>query len=97
MIGTIWLGTVSNASATITSTGDEQNNCGNDKLSLKVFCQNVESEVQGSDNAIIVNATQPWVTEHKSTSAFIFSTPITLKSSYFISPSYIAMNATMVY
>ena len=61
MIGTIGLGTVSNASATITSTGltDEQNNCGNDKLSLKVFCQNVESEVEGNGNSIIVNATQP--------------------------------------
>ena len=61
MIETIGLGTVSNASATITSTGltDEQNNCGNDKLSLRVFCQNVESEVQGSDDAIFVNATQP--------------------------------------
>ena len=61
LMGIIGIMTMNNVFATITSTGatDGQNSCGNDKLSLNVFCQNVSSEVQGSDNAILVNATQP--------------------------------------
>ena len=61
LIGTIGIITINNVSATITNTGatDGQNSCGNDKLSLNIFCQNVSSEVQGSDNAVLVNATQP--------------------------------------
>jgi hypothetical protein len=36
----------------------QKNECGNDKLPMYVFCQNVDSQVQGEDNWIALNGEQ---------------------------------------
>ena len=36
----------------------QANACGNGKLPLNVFCQNIESQVQGEENAVAIDGTQ---------------------------------------
>jgi hypothetical protein len=36
----------------------QANACGNGKLPLNVFCQNIDSQVQGEENAVAIDSTQ---------------------------------------
>ena len=36
----------------------QANACGNDKLPMYVFCQNIDSQVQGEDNAVALSGAQ---------------------------------------
>ncbi|MPZ08341.1 MAG: hypothetical protein GEU26_18330 [Nitrososphaeraceae archaeon] len=36
----------------------QANACGNGKLPLNVFCQNIDSQVQGEENAVAIGGTQ---------------------------------------
>jgi hypothetical protein len=36
----------------------QANACGNGELPLNVFCQNIESQVQGDENAVAIDGTQ---------------------------------------
>jgi hypothetical protein len=36
----------------------QANACGNGELPLNVFCQNIESQVQGEENAVAIDGTQ---------------------------------------
>jgi hypothetical protein len=36
----------------------QANACGNGKLPLNVFCQNIDSQVQGKENAVALDGTQ---------------------------------------
>ena len=42
-----------------TQTAAQANACGNGKLPLKIFCQAINSQLQGSDNAVNVIGVQP--------------------------------------
>ena len=41
----------------------QANACGNGKLPLNVFCQNIDSQVQGEENAVAIDGTQGQVPE----------------------------------
>jgi hypothetical protein len=41
----------------------QANACGNGELPLNVFCQNIDSQVQGEENAVAIDGTQGQVTE----------------------------------
>jgi hypothetical protein len=41
------------------------NVCGNDKLPMSVFCQNIDSQVQGDDNAVAIDGVQRSGEDHK--------------------------------
>ncbi|MFY9966684.1 MAG: hypothetical protein WBL44_01165 [Nitrososphaeraceae archaeon] len=36
----------------------QANACGNGKLPLNVFCQNIDSQVQGDENAVVASGSQ---------------------------------------
>ena len=36
----------------------QANACGNDKLPMYVFCQNIDSQVQGEDNSVALSGAQ---------------------------------------
>jgi len=36
----------------------QANACGNGKLTMNVFCQNIDSQVQGDENAVALDGTQ---------------------------------------
>ena len=36
----------------------QANACGNGKLPLNVFCQNIDSQVQGEENTVAIDSTQ---------------------------------------
>jgi hypothetical protein len=42
-----------------TQTAAQANACGNGKLPLKIFCQAINSQLQGNDNAVNVIGVQP--------------------------------------
>jgi len=42
-----------------TQTLAQANACGNGPLPLNIFCQNAASQVQGKDNSVSVDASQP--------------------------------------
>jgi hypothetical protein len=41
----------------------QANACGNGELPLNVFCQNIDSQVQGEENAVAIDGTQGQVSE----------------------------------
>jgi hypothetical protein len=43
----------------------QANACGNDKLPMYVFCQNIDSQVQGEDNAVALSGAQGSGEDHK--------------------------------
>jgi hypothetical protein len=43
----------------------QANACGNDKLPMYVFCQNINSQVQGEENAVALDGVQQSGEEHK--------------------------------
>ena len=43
----------------------QANACGNDKLPMYVFCQNIDSQVQGEDNGVALSGVQSSEEDHK--------------------------------
>ena len=43
----------------------QANACGNGKLPLNVFCQNIDSQVQGEENAVSLSGSQQAAIERK--------------------------------
>ena len=43
----------------------QANACGNGKLPLNVFCQNIDSQVQGEDNGVALSGAQASGEDHK--------------------------------
>ena len=60
-IGTMAIRTIDSvyASRKDTGTGNQQNSCGNDDLTMNIICQNNNSKDHGRDNAVFVNSTHP--------------------------------------
>ncbi|MPZ07620.1 MAG: hypothetical protein GEU26_14590 [Nitrososphaeraceae archaeon] len=43
----------------------QANACGNGKLPLNVFCQNIDSQVQGEENAVALDGVQQTIEEEE--------------------------------
>jgi hypothetical protein len=43
----------------------QANACGNGKLPMYVFCQNIGSQVQGEDNSVVLSGAQQSEEDHK--------------------------------
>ena len=49
----------------------QANACGNGKLPLNVFCQNIDSQVQGEENAVSLSGSQQATEEEEERHGFI--------------------------